>query len=118
MGPKPTMVKPCKPAVVDSTSQRRTNLNMDKKSQNPEKTRPVTPQQRKPMSSDGETDQDKLEATKRKLQERYQQAEKAKRQRTIQVMEFHDLPKQDVAPKHQHTRPGNNHHRHWANGRF
>ncbi|KAI7739304.1 hypothetical protein M8C21_026639 [Ambrosia artemisiifolia] len=119
--PKPTVVKPCKPPVVDSTPGRRTKPNMDQKLQNPENRtfakRPVTPQQRKPMSFGGETDQDKLEATKRKLQERYQQAEKAKRQRTIQVMELHDLPKQD-GQKHQHSRPGNNHHRHRTNGRF
>ncbi|KAJ6797589.1 Uncharacterized protein M6B38_217990 [Iris pallida] len=36
----------------------------------------------------------KLEVSKRKLQERYQEAENAKRQRTTQVMELHDLPKQ------------------------
>ncbi|KAK9057769.1 hypothetical protein SSX86_022607 [Deinandra increscens subsp. villosa] len=124
MVPKPTVVKPCKPPVVDSTTRRQMNPNMDQKSQNLEKStlskRPVTPQQRlqKPASSDGEIVQDKLEATKRKLQERYQQAEQAKRQRTIQVMELHDLPKQGVGPKHQHTRPGNNHPRHWANWRF
>ncbi|KAI7734843.1 hypothetical protein M8C21_025471, partial [Ambrosia artemisiifolia] len=116
---KPTMVKP---PVVDSTPGRRMNLNTDCKLQNPEKPilpkRPAVPQQRKPMSLDGETEQDKLEATKRKLQERYQQAENVKRQRTIQVMELHDLPKQDFAVKNQHTKPGHNHYRHWANGRF
>ncbi|WOK95949.1 putative mediator of RNA polymerase II transcription subunit 26b [Canna indica] len=36
----------------------------------------------------------RLEVAKRKLQEGYQQAENAKKQRTIQVMELHDLPKQ------------------------
>ncbi|KAI7734850.1 hypothetical protein M8C21_025478 [Ambrosia artemisiifolia] len=116
---KPTMVKP---PVVDSTPGRRMNLNTDCKLQNPENPilpkRPAVPQQRKPMSLDGETEQDKLEATKRKLQERYQQAENVKRQRTIQVMELHDLPKQDFALKNQHTKPGHNHYRHWANGRF
>ncbi|MFS7904442.1 putative transcription regulator IWS1 family [Helianthus anomalus] len=120
--PKPTVVKPSKQPVVDSILGRRMKPNMDQKLQNLEHTilskRPVTPQQRKLMSSGGETDQDKLEATKRKLQESYQQAEKAKRQRTIQVMELHDIPKQDVGQKHQHARPGNNHHRHRANGRL
>ncbi|KAF5773784.1 putative transcription regulator IWS1 family [Helianthus annuus] len=115
---KPTMVKP---PVVGSPLGRRTNPNMDRKLQNPEKPslpkRPAVPQQRKPMSLDGETEQDKLEATKRKLQERYQQAENVKRQRTIQVMELHDLPKQDVTIRNQHTRPGH-HYRHWANSRF
>ncbi|XP_076891417.1 putative mediator of RNA polymerase II transcription subunit 26b [Bidens hawaiensis] len=120
--PKPAVVKPCKPPVVGSTPGRRMNPNMDQKLQNIEKRTlsksPVTPQQRKPISSGGESDQDKLEVTKRKLQERYQEAENAKRQRTIQVMELQDLPKQDAAQKHQNMRPGNYHHKYRANGRF
>ncbi|MED6203994.1 hypothetical protein PIB30_005001 [Stylosanthes scabra] len=48
----------------------------------------------------------KLEAAKRKLQERYQQAENAKRQRTVQVMELHDLPKQAVAHRNPQVKPG------------
>ncbi|KAK4412816.1 putative mediator of RNA polymerase II transcription subunitb [Sesamum alatum] len=58
----------------------------------------------------------KLEAAKRKLQERYQEAENAKKQRTIQVVELRDLPKQSFAQRNQHMRPGN-HNRNWANGR-
>ncbi|KAL9263451.1 putative mediator of RNA polymerase II transcription subunit 26b [Drosera capensis] len=58
----------------------------------------------------------KLEASKRKLHESYQQAENAKKQRTIQVMEVHDLPKQGLGPKNFHGRFGN-HNRQWANGR-
>ncbi|XP_076958187.1 putative mediator of RNA polymerase II transcription subunit 26b [Bidens hawaiensis] len=120
--PKPAEVKPCKPPVVGSTPGRRMNPSMDQKLQNIEKRTlsksPVTPQQRKLISSGGESDQEKLEVTKRKLQERYQEAEKAKRQRTIQVMELQDLPKQDVAQKHQNMRPGNYHHKYRANGRF
>ncbi|KAJ8759963.1 hypothetical protein K2173_010819 [Erythroxylum novogranatense] len=57
----------------------------------------------------------KLEATKRKLQESYQQVENAKRQRTIQVMDLQDLPKQGHH-KNPHGRHGNN-NRHWAHGR-
>ncbi|KAL2556075.1 putative mediator of RNA polymerase II transcription subunit 26b [Forsythia ovata] len=59
----------------------------------------------------------KLEAAKRKLHERYQEAENAKKQRTVQVVEFHDLPKQSLAQRNQHMRPGN-HNRHRANGRW
>ncbi|KAK9069300.1 hypothetical protein SSX86_013416 [Deinandra increscens subsp. villosa] len=122
MTSKPSLDKPCKPPVVDSTLGRRMNPNMDFKLQNPVKPdlpkRPAVPQQRKPISSNGETIQDKLEAAKRKLRERYQQAENAKRQRTIQVMELHDLPKQDVSLRNQQTRPGHNHYRHRVNGRF
>ncbi|KAI4348580.1 hypothetical protein L6164_009289 [Bauhinia variegata] len=75
--------------------------------------RPIAGQQDKLKSSD---DAAKLEATKRKLQERYQQAENAKRQRTIQVMELHDLPKQGIPHRNPHAKPGN-HNRHWPNGR-
>lgn len=58
----------------------------------------------------------RLEAAKRRLHERYQQAENAKRQRTIQVMELHDLPKQGLGShRNANMRPGN-HNRHWANG--
>ncbi|KAI3667102.1 hypothetical protein L6452_42148 [Arctium lappa] len=110
---QPTFIKPRKPPIANSSPGRRMKPNMERKLQNPEKPnlpkRPIAPHI-KPRSSDEETVQDKLEVTKRKLQERYQQAENAKRQRTIQVMELHDLPK-------QHMRPGNNHNRHWANNR-
>ncbi|KAF8403682.1 hypothetical protein HHK36_011786 [Tetracentron sinense] len=58
----------------------------------------------------------KLEASKRKLQQGYQQAENAKKQRTIQVMELRDLPKQGLGHRNLNVRPGNN-NRNWANGR-
>lgn len=45
-----------------------------------------------PVSDAPQLDE-KILASKRKLQENYQQAENAKRQRTIQVMELQDLPK-------------------------
>ncbi|KAG2683646.1 hypothetical protein I3843_10G042200 [Carya illinoinensis] len=78
--------------------------------------RPVTGQQNKFKCSDEVADQVKLEATKRKLQERYQQAENAKRQRTIQVMELHDLPKQGLGHRNPHVKPGNQ-NRQWSHGR-
>ncbi|EES19522.2 hypothetical protein BDA96_09G145200 [Sorghum bicolor] len=65
---------------------------------------------------DGLDNNRKLEAAKRRLQERYQEAENAKRQRTIQVMELGDIPK----PKHQNRQPmvkSRNNLRNWANGR-
>ncbi|KAE8661191.1 Transcription elongation factor family protein, putative isoform 2 [Hibiscus syriacus] len=71
--------------------------------------KPLSCQQDKLKTSDELSVQQKLEATKRKLQERYQQAENAKRKRTIQVMELHDLPKQGSS--------NNNHNRHWLNRR-
>ncbi|KAG9147579.1 hypothetical protein Leryth_007367 [Lithospermum erythrorhizon] len=77
---------------------------------------PLAPQQEKSRSPDEGSIQVKLEAAKRKLQERYQEAENAKRQRTIQVMELHDIPKQG-AGRNPQMRPGHhNQNRHWANG--
>lgn len=82
--------------------------------------RPPVPKQKETKYSDEEAVQIKLEVTKRKLQERYQQAENAKRQRTIQVMELHDLPKQGLGHRNPHMRPGNrngSHNKHGTNGR-
>ncbi|KAK6125196.1 hypothetical protein DH2020_041062 [Rehmannia glutinosa] len=78
--------------------------------------KPMPPQQEKLNCNNEASVRMKLEAAKRKLQERYQEAENAKKQRTIQVVELRDLPKQNVAPRNQHMRPGN-HNRNWANGR-
>uniref|UniRef100_A0A0D6R8F8 TFIIS N-terminal domain-containing protein n=1 Tax=Araucaria cunninghamii TaxID=56994 RepID=A0A0D6R8F8_ARACU len=61
---------------------------------------------------------EKLEAAKRKLQERYQQEQTAKRQRTVQVMELQDLPKQGNNHVRQfHGKPVPQHHRQWNNSR-
>ncbi|XP_059066711.1 probable mediator of RNA polymerase II transcription subunit 26a [Cryptomeria japonica] len=52
---------------------------------------------------------EKMESSKRRLQQGYQQAERAKRQRTVQVIELQDLPKQHGRPTcdmpKQHGRP-------------
>ncbi|KAJ0837204.1 putative transcription regulator IWS1 family [Helianthus annuus] len=58
------------------------------------------------MSSDKRSVEEKLEATKRKMQERYKDAEKTKRQRRIQVIEVHDVLRMGLAPKHQDSRFG------------
>ncbi|XP_055808233.1 probable mediator of RNA polymerase II transcription subunit 26b [Solanum dulcamara] len=49
----------------------------------------------------------KFEATKRKLQEHYQEAENAKRQRAIQVMKLHEIPKQGRGVRNPQMRPSN-----------
>ncbi|KAG8085583.1 hypothetical protein GUJ93_ZPchr0010g7814 [Zizania palustris] len=70
----------------------------------------------KPKICDGLESNSRLEAAKRRLQERYQEAENAKKQRTIQVMELGDIPK----PKNQNRQPilkSRNRIRSWANGR-
>ena len=77
---------------------------------------PQASNQDKSKPSDDSSLKVKLEAAKRKLQERYQQAENAKRQRTVQVMELHDLPKQAVAHRNPHGKPGM-HKRKLNNGR-
>ncbi|KAJ0975941.1 hypothetical protein J5N97_017906 [Dioscorea zingiberensis] len=55
---------------------------------------PPVPDLEKSKNSEDASVRAKLEIAKRKLHEGYQQAENAKKQRTIQVMEIHDLPKQ------------------------
>ncbi|XP_072998188.1 probable mediator of RNA polymerase II transcription subunit 26b [Typha latifolia] len=62
------------------------------------------------------SDRARLEIAKRKLHEGYQQAENAKKQRTIQVMELHDIPKlghqnRNAIVKHKNSV------RSWASGR-
>ncbi|XP_022746728.1 probable mediator of RNA polymerase II transcription subunit 26b [Durio zibethinus] len=121
------VAKPNKPLSTNIGSGRLPKHNMDLKVNNEPKLlqksdkmaftkKPLSSQQDKFKSSDEVAVQRKLEATKRKLQERYQQAENAKRKRTIQVMELHDLPKQGSGPKIPYLKPGN-HNRHWLNGR-
>ncbi|KAK4345909.1 hypothetical protein RND71_036085 [Anisodus tanguticus] len=111
--------RPIKPALEQKLKINETNFQQKSDKSTIQK-RPLPSQQNKLRRSDEDAVQVKLEATKRKLQERYQEAENAKRQRTIQVMELHDIPKkgpnQVVGLKNPHMRPSNN-NRHWANGR-
>ncbi|XP_057835563.1 probable mediator of RNA polymerase II transcription subunit 26b isoform X2 [Cryptomeria japonica] len=77
------------------------------------------PSQHKLSSPEDKSVKVKIEAAKRRLQEGYQQAEKAKKQRTVQVMELQDLPKQG----HNHVRPFHGkpvpqHHRQGMNNRM
>ncbi|KAL6530579.1 hypothetical protein OROMI_028468 [Orobanche minor] len=78
--------------------------------------KPVPPQNEKLSCNNEASVRMKLEAAKRKLHERYQEVENAKKQRTIQVVELRDLPKQSVVQRSQQVRPGNR-NRNWANGR-
>ncbi|KAK3218077.1 hypothetical protein Dsin_012047 [Dipteronia sinensis] len=121
------VVKPNKPSNTNSGPGRPPKQNMGQKVNNEPKLqqrsekvtiqkKSFSSQQDKFKCSDEDSVQVKLEATKRKLQERYQEVQNAKRQRTIQVMELHDLPKQGLGHRNQHMRPGN-HNRQWGNGR-
>ncbi|KAL9237908.1 hypothetical protein vseg_012402 [Gypsophila vaccaria] len=126
MKTQPPLPKPSKPSNSQSGigrplySNGDVGLSNDLKSQprieNPVIQRRPAPQPEKPKSSNEESVQEKLEAAKRKLHDRYQQAENAKRQRTIQVMEIQDLPKQSLVNRNPNFKFGN-HNRHWANGR-
>ncbi|XP_074555766.1 putative mediator of RNA polymerase II transcription subunit 26b [Curcuma longa] len=76
---------------------------------------PMIPQDRSKCSEEASV-RAKLEAAKRKLHEGYQQAENAKKQRTIQVMELQDLPKQAHINR-QPIQKFRNQTRNWANRR-
>ncbi|XP_061337240.1 probable mediator of RNA polymerase II transcription subunit 26b [Gastrolobium bilobum] len=117
-----------KPETVDnfpvrppkSTMQRKSNMEpkMQPKIENntiPKKP-PMIQKDKSKFSDEEAAVQVKLEATKRKIQERYQRVENAKRQRTIQVLEINDLPKQGGGQRNSHFKPGN-HNRQWANAR-
>ncbi|KAF4402578.1 probable mediator of RNA polymerase II transcription subunit 26b [Cannabis sativa] len=106
---------PGRPPNICNEHKDSNDLKFQKRTDKPtlQKRPPVIAPQDKFKSSDEDV---KLEATKRKLQERYQQAENAKRQRTIQVMELHDLPKQGIVHRNPLVKPGN-HNRHWGHGR-
>lgn len=107
----PGRSKPCVKPKVDN------EIKFQQKSDNrPIQKRPMPPQQEKLNPKNDASVRIKLEAAKRKLQERYQEAENAKKQRTIQVVELRDLPKQSLAQRNPHMKPGN-HNRQWANGR-
>nr|GMD43046.1 probable mediator of RNA polymerase II transcription subunit 26B [Ipomoea batatas] len=122
-----TVDKPNKPSASDSGPRRPAKPALDHKASSYEMKsqqrsdgttlpkRSVGSPQNKLRCSDEDSVR-KLEATKRRLQERYQEVEKAKKQRTIQVMELHDIPKQGLGNKNTHAKPGN-HNKLRANGR-
>ncbi|KMZ71989.1 hypothetical protein ZOSMA_170G00100 [Zostera marina] len=96
------------------------------KSDKPDMTKKV---QKKPMmatvenntkSSDDNSFRTKIEIAKRLLQERYSEANNAKKQKTIQVMELEDLPKRGNNRRRSQPKQGNSakpHGRLWPNRR-
>ncbi|KAI9115292.1 hypothetical protein K1719_013611 [Acacia pycnantha] len=107
-----------KPVCTDSSSGRQPKSSFPQKSNTGPKMqqkqvkyvirrRPLVAQQdcQKFKCSDDVSVQAKLEATKRKLHDSYQQAANAKKQRAIRVMELHDLPKQgNIGPRNPHSK--------------
>ncbi|CAK9188540.1 unnamed protein product [Ilex paraguariensis] len=125
-----TVVKPNKPACAESVPGRPAKLSVEGNVNNETKfhkksdkvtifKRPSASQPdvtiKSKISDEAAIDTVKFEVSKRKLHERYQQVENCKKQRTIQVMELHDLPKHGLGQKNPSVRPGN-HNRHWGNG--
>lgn len=105
---RPPISSECR--VYRDNVQKHTDLN-----KNQTKPNSFSLQNHKSKSPDDASVKVKLEAAKRRLQEGYQQVENAKKQRTVQVMELQDLPKQ--GPKPFHGRPVSQHHRQWMNNR-
>ncbi|GAB2227909.1 hypothetical protein Droror1_Dr00009737 [Drosera rotundifolia] len=66
--------------------------------------RKPAPSTEKPKVADEDAYKLKLEATKRKLHERYQKAEIAKRQRTIQIVQVKAIPVQGAGQNNTHGR--------------
>ncbi|XP_030975523.1 probable mediator of RNA polymerase II transcription subunit 26c isoform X2 [Quercus robur] len=62
-----------------------------------------------------DVDSEKLASARKRLQENYKEAENAKRQRTIQVMDIHEIPKPKNAffGKNKGGSGGGSHGRHW-----
>ncbi|KAK4392535.1 putative mediator of RNA polymerase II transcription subunitb [Sesamum angolense] len=110
---------PCKPnrPPNDESPTRRPKPAVQPKANNETKIqqkgtmpkKPAPHQQENVNCNDEASVKIKLEASKRKLHERYQEVEKAKKQRTIQVVELHNLPKQTAAHRNQPMRPAHQH---------
>lgn len=68
-------------------------------------------------SSDDNCVRTKIEVAKRRIQERYLEADNAKKQRTIRVLEFEDLPKRGLIRRPSQPKQGNTTKacdRHWT----
>ncbi|GAB2267115.1 hypothetical protein Dimus_002100 [Dionaea muscipula] len=112
---------PGRPVKLTSGEKVGNEVKVQQKPDKPTIQRRPAPQTERLTSGDEDAVQLKIEASKRKLHEGYKQAENAKRQRTIQIMEVHDIPKQKKQgpglKNTQHGRFGNNGIRQWASGR-
>ncbi|XP_064991620.1 probable mediator of RNA polymerase II transcription subunit 26c isoform X1 [Musa acuminata AAA Group] len=70
---------------------------------------PSAPPPKPKEEKDGLLDPERLASARRRLHENYQEAQNAKKQRTIQVMDIHEIPKQ----KNTFTRKGGFQGKHW-----
>ncbi|OMO56107.1 hypothetical protein COLO4_35774 [Corchorus olitorius] len=69
-------------------------------------------QNRQREQKESNFDSERLALARKRLQENYKEAQNAKRQRTIQVMDIHELPKPKTAAFGK-NRAGNSQRRHW-----
>ncbi|XP_015158374.1 probable mediator of RNA polymerase II transcription subunit 26b [Solanum tuberosum] len=97
--------RPTKPTLEQKLNNDHEMKLQEKSDQRKIQTRPVPTQQNKLKCPDEDAEHLKLEATKRKLHECYQEVENAKRQRTVQVMKLKDIPKQGRGIRKPHNRP-------------
>ncbi|GMH28319.1 hypothetical protein Nepgr_030162 [Nepenthes gracilis] len=102
-----TQSGPGRPVKLNGVQKISNEAKLKQKSEQPSIPKGLSHQSERARCSDDDAVQLKLEASKRKLQERYQEAENAKRQRTIQLMELHDLPKHGLRHKNTHAKLSN-----------
>ncbi|CAH9100834.1 unnamed protein product [Cuscuta europaea] len=101
---KPTTSRPNKPSANGSGSQRLVKPTVEHKATITK--RPAVSQQSKVKCPDEDSLQARLEVAKRKLKERYESVEYAKRQRTTQFVQIHDIPKRGLGNKNAYVKPG------------
>ncbi|KAL6958804.1 hypothetical protein U1Q18_040147 [Sarracenia purpurea var. burkii] len=106
------VVKPNKPSNTESGAARLSKVNAEQKT-GTEKILHQKSDKDKLKHLDEAT---RLEVAKRKLHQRYQEVENAKKQRRIKVVDLHDIPKQGLDYRDTHLKPAN-HNRHWPNRR-
>ncbi|XP_078173333.1 transcription elongation factor (TFIIS) family protein [Carex rostrata] len=97
--------KPSRPVNVESGPGRPSHQTQNPSAQ--AQRRPPAVAQNDRLKS---TDDDRLEAAKKRLHEGYQQAQNAKKQRTVQMLGENEIPKHKVAPQnrfHNHPKPKN-----------
>uniref|UniRef100_A0A0A9EN55 TFIIS N-terminal domain-containing protein n=1 Tax=Arundo donax TaxID=35708 RepID=A0A0A9EN55_ARUDO len=90
--------------VVESTMEKRRTspaptYHTTKQNSNSYSTSSSVPTRTVREQKDTLLDPEKLDSARKRLQENYQEAQNAKKQRTIQVMDIHDIPK----PKNRNT---------------
>ncbi|KAL6958810.1 hypothetical protein U1Q18_040160 [Sarracenia purpurea var. burkii] len=106
------VVKPNKPSNIESGAARLSKVNAEQKTC----TGKILHQKSDKDKLKHFDEATRLEVAKRKLHQRYQEVENAKKQRRIKAVDLHDIPKQGLDYRDTHLKPAN-HNRHWPNRR-